>query len=84
MVLDLVNTLTNTIVFINVKATARQNATALNSRVALGWGQYRNAVASGPRLTHTPRRYRVTVLTSSKHGVLTFEMKLNFLTGLRL
>ena len=47
---DLVNTSTNTIVFISVKATSRQSD-SFDSRVTVGQGQYRNVVASGWRST---------------------------------
>ena len=46
-----------------------------NSRIIVGRGHYRNAVASGRRVdTHNEqtRRYRVTVLTSSKTITLLF------------
>ena len=50
--------------------------------MTIGPGQYRNAVASGPRLTRLirmhalTRRYRVTVLTSSKSETEFVEAKL--------
>src|SRR5689334_17517912 len=72
MVVELVNTSTNTSVFINVKATANKTASALThcwirSEPPRGSGWVRSQ-RDGRLSGYGPTRYREVVLTVSKQG----------------